>query len=282
MRSWSQFVFVSMAVFLPARHLSAQELKVRSEFQRIGADGNVIAQDQQERAREILSPAMARNGFASFFLTAIIPAGREYSLEIGQNPENAVRVVAYRQHYNPNGIPDRLEQVPFPVSGKTTAEEHLTFWVDFWVDANAPVARIKLEPQLWVGDRWVIYPMEARIVPAQIPRFTPKFWGLPAPEARADAAMISPWRDYLCRPLKSEFKPNQTTIRLLQQRNIQQDVSLARKLGRDAGIQAFARAGIPAELALPATWCAMPVEQWRDALGAEWYLKVRDHLYRQQ
>ena len=142
MRSWSQFVFVSMAVFLPARHLSAQELKVRSEFQRIGADGNVIAQDQQERAREILSPAMARNGFASFFLTAIIPAGREYSLEIGQNPENAVRVVAYRQHYNPNGIPDRLEQVPFPVSGKTTAEEHLTFWVDFWVDADRKSTRL--------------------------------------------------------------------------------------------------------------------------------------------
>lgn len=276
MRLWSLLAFLSLAMAAPA-----QELYVRSEFQRIGADGKVIPADRMpHRPREILSPALARNGFASFLLTANIPAGVDYSIEIGQNPERATRAVLYRQHYNPNGIPDRLEQVTLPVNGKTAYEENQTYWLDLWVDASAPVGRIKIEPQLWVGDRWIVYPMEARVVAARIPRFTPKFWGLPAPEARADLAMISPWRDYLCRPLRAEFRPSQPTIRLLQQRNIQQDVALARALGRDAGIEAFVRGGIPPEVAVPDAWCAAPVEQWRSPLETEWYLRVRDHLYR--
>jgi len=275
MRSWSHFAILSLALTLPA-----QELFVRSEFQRVGADGNVIPQDKVERPREILSPALARNGFASYMLTASIPAGIDYTLEVGQNPEDSVRVVLYRQHYNPNGIPDRLEKATLPVQSKTMKEEHLTFWMDLYVANEAPVRRLKIEVQLWVGDRWVIYPMEARLVAAQIPPFQLKFWGLPAPEARADAAMISPWRDHLCRPLKSEFQPTETTIRVLQQRNIQQDVALTKKLGRDIGIQAFVRAGIPPETALPDSWCAASPEQWRTPLNAEWYLKLRDHLYR--
>ena len=276
MRSWSHFALFSLAV-----SVSAQELYVRSEFQRVGVDGKVIQQDKVERPREILSPAFARNGFASYILTANIPAGIEYTLDVGQNPEDSVRVVFYRQHYNPNGIPDRLEKATLPVQGKAAKEEHLTFWMDLYVANNAPVRRLKIEIQLWVGDRWILYPMEARLVEAQIPAFQPKFWGLPAPEARADAAMISPWRDHLCRPLKSEFQPQETTIRLLQQRNVQQDVALAKKLGRDIGIQSFVRAGIAPEAALPDAWCAAPPEHWRDSLNAEWYLKLRDHLYRQ-
>ena len=61
MRSWSNLAFVSIAIVLPA-----QELYIRSEFQRVGADGKVIPQDKLERSREILSPALARNGFASY------------------------------------------------------------------------------------------------------------------------------------------------------------------------------------------------------------------------
>ncbi|HEU0121350.1 MAG TPA: hypothetical protein VFQ91_12550 [Bryobacteraceae bacterium] len=274
MRSWSLLAILTTT-------LPAQELFVRSEFQRAGADGKVIAQDHVDRPREILSPALARNGFASFLLTATIPANVDYSLEIGQNPENTARVVLYQQAYNPNGIPDRLEKVSLPIQGKTSREEVLTYWLDLYVANDAPVRRFKIEAQLWVGDRWIIYPMEARIVAAQIPAFQHKFWGLPAPESRADAAMISPWRDHLCRPLKNEFQPKETTIRLLQQRNVQQDVALAKKLGRDIGIQAFVRGGILPELAVPDRWCASPVEAWRDDLGAEWYLRVRDHLYRQ-
>lgn len=276
MRPLSLFAILVFAAGLPA-----QELYVRSEFQRVGADGKVIPQDRAEHPREILSPAFARNGFASYILTANLPAGIEYTLDIGQNPEEATRLVLYRQSYGSNGIPDRLEKVELPVQGKTVEEENQTYWLDIWVPAAAPVGRVKIEVQLWVGDRWVIYPMEARITHVQIPKFPVKFWGLPSPEARADAAMISPWRDHLCRPLKNEFQPKFTTIRLLQQRNIQQDVALAKKLGRDVGIQAFVRGGLPPEIAVADGWCAAPADQWREQLGPEWYLKVRDHFYRQ-
>ncbi len=275
MRSCGYFALLTLSLALPA-----QELYLRSEFQRVGADGKVIPADFVERPREILSPALPRNGFSSYVLTANIPAGIDYTLDVGQNPEDSVRLVLYRQQYNPNGVPDRLEKVALPVQGKTTQEENLTFWMDAYVAANAPVRRIKIEVQLWVGDRWVLYPMEARLIDARIPPFQLKFWGLPAPEARADSAMISPWRDHLCRPLKSEFQPKETTIRLLQQRNVQQDVALAKTLGRDAAIQGFVGGGLKPEAALPDAWCAAPVEQWRSPLGAEWYLKVRDQLFR--
>jgi len=258
----------------------SQEIYVRSEYQRVGADGQVIARDRVARPREILSPAFARNAFASYIVTINIPAETHYQFEVAQNPVDAVRVALYRQHYNPNGVPDRLEKVSGPIEGKTTQAENQTFWADFWVDANAPVQRIKIELQLWIGDRWVLYPMEARIVETRVPAIQPKFSNLPAPEARADLAMISPWRDYLCRPIASEFKPSETNIRLLQQRNVQQDVALARQKGRDFVLSAFVRAGILAENAVASKWCELPVEQWRGELGAEWYLRVRDALLR--
>ena len=66
-----------------------------------------------------------------------------------------------------------------------------------------------------------------------------------------------------------------------QARRAEQVRKVAAELGRDIGIQAFARAGIPPETALPDAWCAAPPDQWRNALNAEWYLKLRDHLYRQ-
>jgi hypothetical protein len=258
----------------------AQELRVFSEFQRLGADGQVIAQDRVARRREILSPGVARNGFASWFLTAQLPAGVDYFLDVGQNPEDAVRVVLYRQHYNPNGVPDRLEKVNLPVQGKSMEAGHMTFWMDIWVDGNAPVGRIKLEPQLWTGDRWVIYPMEVRILETRIPAHETHFWVLPAPEGRSDLATINAWRDYLCRPIPAMLQPKETTIRLLQARNVQQDVALARNLGRDKALAAFVRGVLKPEQAISGNWCSAPVDSWRAGLGTEWYLRVRDFLYR--
>ena len=41
--------------------------------------------------------------------------------------------------------------------------------MDLWTARDAPVARIKVEPQLHVNNDWVIYPMEARVMEATIP-----------------------------------------------------------------------------------------------------------------
>lgn len=261
--------------------LSGQELQIRSELQRVGPDGEVIAVDRVERPREILSPAVARNAFASYILTARIPAGVKWQLEIGQNPENSVRVVLYRVGFDKEGLPDGLEKVELPIHGaSTTADTVATYWLDLWVDGTAPVRRIKVEPQLWIGDRWVVYPMEARIQAVTVPKVEPRFWSQRDAATRSDAVMISPWRDLLCRQLPARFEPKVPTIRLLQHRNVLQDVALARKLGSAVRLQALQAGGVPPELNTIEAWCAAPVEDWQANLPVEWYLKVRDFLYR--
>lgn len=253
-----------------------QELRVRSEFQRPGPDGEVVVMDRGARSREILSPAVARNAYASYFLTISVPAGVEWYLEVGQNPENAARAVLYRVTYDAAGLPDQLVKVDMPVKGKAEKAEVSSYWLDLWVDGAAPVRRIKVEPQVWVGDRWIVYPMEVRVQWATVPTFQPRFWGQADVAARADAVMISPWRDYLCRQLPPQFKPETATVRLLQHRNVLQDVALARKMGKLAeGALRAGGVGLETE-----AWCAAPAESWQKDLPVEWYLRTRDFLYR--
>ena len=64
--------------------------------------------------------------------------------------------------YRENG--DKLERVEQPVSGNSTQ----VFWMDLWTARDAPVQRIKVEPQLHVNNDWVIYPMEARVMSATV------------------------------------------------------------------------------------------------------------------
>jgi hypothetical protein len=227
---------------------SAQELKVRSEFQRPAPDGSVIAADQVERPREILSPAAVRNGFSSYFLTAEIPPNTKFRLEIGQNPENAVRAELYEVRFDTEGS---LVKAALPVEGETKEKAiQLTYWMDLWTDATAPVRRIKVEPQLFLGERWLIYPMEVRVVQASIPN-------------TADAP------DLLC---GQKAAISTTTIRALQERNAAQDSALARQLGPAITAQALTKSSIPV-----ITWCQQPAAA---RTRGEWYLPIRDFLYR--
>jgi len=147
---------VKTAVFLlllPA--IWSQPLRVYSEFAQIDAAGKVTAPAEP---REILSPAIARNAFSSFQVVVDVPRGTPYQLYVAQNPENAVEVTLYRENGN------KLERVEQPASGNSTQ----VFWMDLWTARDAPVARIKVEPQLHVNNDWVIYPMEARVVNATV------------------------------------------------------------------------------------------------------------------
>ena len=136
--------------------ITAQSLRVYSEFAQINEKGDVTA---PARPREILSPAIVRNGFTSFQIVVQVPPGTPYSLYVGQNPEDAVRVTMYRE----SG--EKLEPVELPVEGKSTQ----VFWMDVFTDRSAPVRRIKVEPQLNVNRDWIVYPMEARVMEAVVP-----------------------------------------------------------------------------------------------------------------
>jgi hypothetical protein len=148
------------AVFLPVLIWCApvwsQPLSVYSEFARIDGSGKVTA---PESPREILSPAIVRNGFISFQVVVEVPGETKWLLFVGQNPENSVKVTMYRE------LGGSLEPVELPYAGSGTQ----VLWMDVWTDGNAPVRRIKIEPELHINDDWVIYPIEGRVVDARIP-----------------------------------------------------------------------------------------------------------------
>jgi hypothetical protein len=217
----------------------AQPLRVYSEFAQIDAGGRVTAPAEP---REILSPAIVRNGFTSFQVVVDVPQGTPYQLYIAQNPENAVEVTLYRE------TGDRLERVSQPVSGNATQ----IFWMDVWTARDAPVQRIKVEPQLHVNNDWVIYPMEARVTEAVVPDGTPSGGSLAATEVM---------RAYLCRPIDVTASGT-VSAPSLRFRNAQQDVSLA-------------RTGSKAELQKLFGACDAPPSR-----DPEWYLRIRDYLFR--
>ena len=186
--------------------ISAQSVQVYSEFAQINDAGEVVA---PEDPREILSPAVARNAFSSFQLAIQVPHGVKFLLYIGQNPDNAAKVTLYRHSGG------KLVPVVAPYEGESSQ----VLWMDLWVDANAPVRRVKIEPQVGIGGDWVIYPMEVRVMEAAVP-------GHAAP-AQGIAEPLELMRAFLCggepRPLRGGA-PMGAELRF---RNARQDVALA-------------------------------------------------------
>ena len=117
-------------VIVAALPLTAQSLRVYSDLARIDSTGEVTAPAQP---REILSPAIVRNGFTSFQIVVQVKSGTPYWLYVGENPDNAVKVTLYRE------AGDRLERVGSPYQGDSTQ----IFWLDLFADRNAMVRRIK-------------------------------------------------------------------------------------------------------------------------------------------
>lgn len=205
----------------------AQPLSVYSEFARIDAHGNVVA---PETPREIISPALVRDAFTSFQVVVQVPAGTPYALRIGQNPDNAAKVTLYRVAER------RLEPASESVEGDATQ----IFWMDVWMDKDAPVRRIKVEPQLYVDGDWVIYPMEMRVREQIVPEIAaPADAVAPVPSSPLEIL-----RGYLCRAgqpnapktgdasqvAQASPRIEVNTVDALHLRNARQDVALASSL----------------------------------------------------
>lgn len=255
----------------------AQELRILSEFQRIGPSGEVVEQDRGPKSREILSPAVARNAYASYHLAVIVPKGEPFTLYVGQNPESALRATVYRELHAPDGAPDRLEPVKLPFEGKGGA----AFWLDLWVDATAQPRRIKVEPQLYARESWVTYPMEVRITSAVVPPLTASPAALPSVSSRADASVFGALNQYFCGGREPVGRVEPKTVRALIRRNALQDVALAGMLEKHRGREAIDRGMLaPAGFAHRDDWCAAATISAPGNLPPEWYLGLRDFLYR--
>jgi hypothetical protein len=229
---------------------SGQVLNVYSEFAKIDARGNVVA---PENPREILSPALMRNGYTSFQVVVQVPSGTNYVLRLGQNPENAAKVTFYRT------AAAGLQKVETPITGNSTQ----TVWMDVWIDKNAPVRRIKVEPELQIGADWVTYPMEMRVRETVVPDTVPA--GVP------DAPPFDMLRSYVCsaQPASNANRDSAkaadlVTVDALHHRNALQDLAMASALNPPAR----------EELRKWMGGCAAPASN-----NPEAYLHLRDYFW---
>ena len=238
------FGTVFLGAIFGALACAAQPVQVFTEFVRLDASGKVLA---PETPREILSPALIRNGFTSFQVAIAAEKNEHWRLFIGQNPENAVAVTMYRE------TGQRLDPVQLPVEGDGSA----VFWMDVWTGRGAPVARIKIEPQLDYRGDWVIYPIEGRVMEATA-------GDGPWPAGTQDP--VEMMRVFLCAVKASAEVPSPAsgpvTLARLRDRNARQDLSLASKAPREEVRKLFGACE------------ASPPDD------VEWYLKIRDYLFR--
>jgi len=267
---------------------SAQRVSVYSPFTRIDPMGEVVKADRGSGdPRTILSPGVPRNGVTPVRIVVELDKPEYYWLEIGQNPENSVKATLYKENLveTPEGwVPDTLTEVPggayrgFPSDFRVPGQTAVTFWLEMEVAADAPVDRVKVEPQLYLDSikDWIIYPMEVRIQQPVLPknrrRVTPVEMPLSAP---TDTAAFSALRQALCPGKPPAEAPantaGQLTNRELLQRYVHQDLYLA---ADQTKLQA---AFLKAYGADSQAFCAGPKTP---AAGPEWYLRLRDAIYR--
>jgi hypothetical protein len=266
-------------------------ISIYSEFQRIDPFGQVVSADRPRQEgvapREILSPGLARNAHASYHAAVTVPPGTPYRLYLGQNPEGFLRVTMYREIQALRGaqwVPDQLEPVSFPYEGSVPdaakpipGQTTVTFLMDVWVPSDTEVRRTRLELQLFAAGRWVICPLEVRILSAVVPNHEISRTSLAGIAEASDMTARAALRAYVCGQTGAGAS-EPATVRGMILRNASQDIALARSLEKK-----------PGELILPeifkiagkgdaANWCAAPV--YPADLGPEWYLRLRDALNR--
>jgi len=259
---------------LAAARLASQTVEVHSEFLRVNPWGEILTVDATPKPREILSPAIVRNGFASFHVVVRSPRPTSYFLLVGANPPDILRTTFYKEEFVKRGedwIPDGLRLLRPPnfeaipdsaagIPGQTTS----VYLLDVWVPPEAPAGTVRLEVQLKAGT-WIIYPMEVRVLPARVPAIAGVAAALPEIELRADEAAMAPLLGYMDGHGEGSRRAAVTTPRTVREvvrRNAEQDMALARGLDSKALLPALKERLAPA------------------AMGGEWYLGIRYLIYR--
>jgi hypothetical protein len=277
----------AVVFLLLAGPVHPQSLRVLSEFQRVDPFGEVVAVDRTANPREVLSPAVARNAFASFHIAVSVPEREPFFVYVQTNPANVFGISLYQELYvktsagwiadaiEPTKLPafGTLPYLPLPIPGQNT----VSYWLDVWVPRETPVRRVRLEVLLKVGQGWLMYPMEVRVTPAVAPSVEADSVALPPGTSRADAPVIGPFRNFICRERETR-REEKLSVRQLIHRNAVQDLALARSMEAaehgDLQGELLKRLGLGER----AAWCKAPNSL--DKLDTEWFLRVRNLLYR--
>lgn len=267
--------------------VEGQDIRIYSEFERFDPFGNPVAADRDMVPREILSPAMPRNGHLSVHVVVTAPAGTNYFLYAATNPPDILEVRIYREFFSPCGVgycPDWLAEQNSPSFGAIPELAHdlsspalnnqttRCYLFDVAAPAGTTPRRVRVEALLKVGT-WLVAPMEVRIVAPEVPASAVLVRDDVAPlEAPLSATAEIQLLRYLD-GLLPELPPQLLRIRDIIQRNAAEDMLLARSL-HHSSLGAFP------EMNLMSWWPFVYSHFGADRLGAEWYLKVRDFLYR--
>lgn len=264
----------ALSLLFAALPLAAQSLEVYSEFRRVNAKGAIVEPDLGGKPREILSPALVRNGWHTFHLIVRVPAGRDYALYVVQNPDR-LEMKLYRELPDPNtGIMERLRPEKLTVNGKGGGVD--VFLLDVHVPTTVPAGRVRIEAQMHDGYNWYVYPMEVRVFAGIVPGGTPAAARLPDVGAPSVESARQAFREYACQEQPAPYRAT-PGVREMIRRNALQDVWLAQqleaKLGREALLSTLtARAGV-------ASLCGS--SKIESPYGPEWYLRIRDYLFRE-
>ena len=252
---------------------SAQEISIYSEFERFDPFGQAVPQDRDPQPREILSPAVPRNGHLSVHVVVTAPAGTNYFLYAASNPD-ILRLTVYRERFVRCGddyCPDWLTEQRMPSFGAMPEslqdmpdQNTRCYLLDIWVPPDVEPRRVRIEALLKTGI-WIVAPMEIRVIAPVLPDTS----ALPRREdiAPVDAPSSVTAQTQLLRFLageSAEMPPALLRAGDIIQRNASEDMLLARTLGIHGP-----------ELNFLSWW---PFDF--PGSGAEWYLRVRDFIYR--
>ena len=252
----------------------AQDIEIHSEFQRYNPLGRVVRQDREISPREVLSPAVPRNGHLTVQVVVLAPPSTTYFLYVGANPPDALKVTIYRQHFVPCGTdycPDWLTEVKSPSFGALPESVHWlpnqtarSYIFDIYVPPDVPPRRVRIEALMKTGI-WMVAPMEVRVIEPIVPAWHTlprEFNSAPVGEPLSATAQRQLLRFVNGQP--PQIPPGILRLSDLIQRNAAEDMLLADVMGlRSPQMNMLA-------------WTPFVFPQ----IGPEWYLRVRDMVFR--
>ncbi len=263
-------LFCAALLFVVA--IRAQDIRIVSEFERFSPFGRAVRADRDLIPREILSPAVPRNGHLSVRVLVTGPPQTNYLLYFTSNPPGILDLTMYRETFvNCGGeyYPDWLTRISSPAFGaipeflhRLPGENTRSYLLDIHAPADTPPRRVRVEVLLKTGI-WRVAPMEVRITAPILPSGTRFRREDIAPLDSPSTATAERQLGRYLAGLDPEFPACLLRARDFTQRNSAEDMLLARSL----------RNHLP-ELNVLAWTPAMYPE-----IGAEWFLRVQDFLY---
>jgi hypothetical protein len=268
-RLTSRLAFAAFCAAIAAR---AQEISIVSAFERFDPYGKAVSADRDLIPREILSPAVPRNGHLSVRVLVTGSPHSNYLLYFTSNPPGILDLTMYREEFAECGgsfYPDWLAKVNSPSFGaipeslfRLPEQTTRSYILDIRTPVDTPPRRVRVEVLLKTGI-WKVAPMEVRITRPIVPQQRGDIREDIAPLADSSAATAESQLGRYLAGLDPEFPPGILRARDIVQRNAAEDMLLARSL----------RPRIPELDLLSFTPLMFPES------GAEWFLRVRDFLY---